>query len=162
MMRFQISPRTGGVLNRALVYRADEYSFDIIPPASDAFTSVLLDDLNLELDAVGKIVSIWGMCPHTRWKEVAMLPPSADFGEVFFIPDTPLARGVSTCLNDRKYWPVLVDPSTGWVCVRGEGVATSSVEILPGVIIEITKQGDLSALWLKPDKLPELTARKPL
>jgi hypothetical protein len=159
-MKFRASLATGGIPNRVLIYRANEYSFDVTPSASDAFASALLDDLNLELDVNGKVVSIWGMCPHTRWKEAALSPPSAIFGEVYFVPDTPLVRGVSTRLNnDKKYRPVLVDLAAGWVCVQGEGAAASSVKILPGVIIEITAQGDLCALWLKPDSFPELAYR---
>jgi len=132
------------------------------PTPSGGFTSALLDDLNLELDIEGRVISVWGLCPHTRWKEADLMPPDAEFGELFVVPSVPLKAGVSVPINDKKYWPVLVDPSSGWVRVTSEATATATaavgttslVKIMPGVIVQITEEGKLAGLWLRPERLP--------
>jgi hypothetical protein len=59
-MRFRVDYSTEASTNRVLVYRPEEFSFDMEPPPTGAFTSVLVDDLNLEIDADGKVLSVWG------------------------------------------------------------------------------------------------------
>ncbi len=123
-----------GIPNRILIYRADEYAFDVIPAPSTAFTSVLVNDLNLELDAHGHVISVWGLSPHTSWKRANLKPPVADFLNVTFVADGSLNRGVSVRLNKGKYWPVFVDPTSGWVCVKGDDRATMAAKIMSGII----------------------------
>ena len=132
-----------------MLYRPEEYSFDTEPRSIGSFTSVLVDDLNLEIDEVGRILAIWGMCPHTRWMTAPLVPPKAEAGEVFFVPDGPLSRGVSIRLHRGTYLPVFVDNESGWVRIQGEGTSALSVEPLIGAIFEITKEGQLCSLWLK-------------
>jgi hypothetical protein len=155
-MKFKALPTAAGTSNFTLIYRADECSFDTDPAPIGAFTSVLLDDLSLEIDACGRIISVWGLCPYTRWKRASLVRPREEVGDVFFMPDGPLVRGVSIQVNKSGYWPVYVDPSSGWVRVTGEFAAALAVNILPGVTVEITSQGDIAALWLKPKTLPDL------
>jgi hypothetical protein len=112
----------------------------------------LLDDLNLEVDNDGRIVSVWGMCPHTRWQSASLTVPEASFGEVFVVPDAPLSRGVSVRVNREKYLPVQVDDASGWVRVGGQETPVTAVKLLPGVIFELTEQGQISALWLRPQQ----------
>jgi len=147
-MRFRTKPSTHWKPSFLLVYRPEEYSFDVEPAPGGGFTSILVDDLNLEVDELGRVISVWGLCPHTRWVEAKLAPPEADFGDVF-VSDVQLSRGVSIRLNHNKYLPVHVDPESGWVRIRGEGIAAaSSVKLLPGVIFEITEQGQFCSLWL--------------
>lgn len=147
-MRFRTEPSTHRKPSSILVYRPEEYSFDVEPASGRGFTSILVDDLNLEVNELGRVISVWGLCPHTRWIEVKLTPPESDFGDVFFVSDVQLSRGVSVRLNHNKYLPVHVDPGSGWVCILGEGTAASSVKLLPGVIFEITDQGQFCSLWL--------------
>lgn len=154
-MRFRIDRSTHRAPNSVLIYRPEEYSFDVDPAPGRSFTSVLLDDLNLEIDATGRVVSVWGLCPHTRWVPTKLAPPEAAFGEIFFVPDAALLPGVSIPLNHNSYLPVQVDQASGWVRIAGPGTSTasaSSVRLLPGIIFEVTEQGQLCALWLKPQE----------
>ena len=139
-----------------LVYRADEYSFDFEPAPLGALTSVLINDLNLELDGDGRLVSVWGMCPYPTWKRTSLTLPSAENGEVFFVSDLPLVRGVSVPVNKIGTWPVYVDLASGWVRVASGGAAAAAVKPLPGVIVETTWEDDIASLWLMPASLPEL------
>ena len=147
-MRFRTDLSTHRQPDCVLVYRPKEYSFDVEPAQSGGFTSILVDDLNLEIDDLGRVISVWGLCPHTRWLEASLTPPEANFGDVFFVPDGQLSRGVSIRLNHNRYLPVHVDPGSGWVRIQGEGTPALAVKLLPGVIFEITGQGQFCSLWL--------------
>jgi hypothetical protein len=151
-MHFRIERSRHQTPNSVLVYRPDEYSFAVVPTPSGGFTSVLLDDLNLEVNEAGKVISVWGMCPHTRWIPATLTPPDAPFGDIFFIPDGPLSRGISLRLNRDRYLPVRVDEESGWVLIQAPGKPTSSVKLLSGVIFEVSEQGQLCTVWLKPEQ----------
>ncbi len=151
-MRFRIDRSTSRTPNSILVYRPEEYSFDVEPSPGRSFTSVLLDDLNLEIDDAGRVISVWGMCPHTRWSPAKLTPPDAAFGDIFFVPDAPLSRGVSVQLNHDKYLPVHVDRASGWLRIQSRGAPASAVKLQSGIIFEITEEGQLCALWLKPQQ----------
>ena len=148
--RFDIAYGVGQITNNVLVYRPEEYSFDMEPAPIKNFTSILIDDLNLEVDETGRVISICGVCPHTRWTEVVLVPPLAERGVLFATTDRPLLRGVSVRLNPTKYLPTFVDRTTGWVRVKGQSTSSASVMVFPGVIVEITGQGEFSSLWLQP------------
>jgi hypothetical protein len=150
--RFDVTYGEDGDPGRSLVYRHEEYSFDTLISRGEGFTSVLLDDLNIELDESGQVVAIWGLCPHTRWEACALVSPEAQKGSLSFVCDRPLTRGVSVRLNQAKYLPVLFDEATGWVQVKGEGTPSLAVAIFPGVIFELTGQGEVANLWLKPQE----------
>lgn len=135
---------------RSLVYRHDEYSFDTLPSDSGGFTSALLDDLNIELEASGRVVAVWGLCPHTRWEACSHVAPEAQPGSLSFICDRPLQGGVSVRLNQAGYLPVRFDEATGWIQVKGAQSASVAVAIFPGVIFELTDQGEVASLWLRP------------
>ena len=151
-MRFEASNAAAGMPSGALIYRADEYSFDTEPAAIGAFTSATIDYLSLELDSHGKIVSVWGLCPHNRWIGASLTVPMAEHGDIVLVPDSPLVPGGSMGIGSK--WPVLVDRSSGWVCVRGDPAAYTATNILPGVIVELSRQGDIASVWLKPQSLP--------
>ena len=151
-MQFEIMHCANQVADLTLVYRRDEFSFDMMPPQRRNFASVLVDDLNLEADESGRVVSVWGLCPHTRWKEEKLAPPIAEFGAIFLVPNNALSRGVSIQLNANKYFPTYADQSSGWVQIRGRTIPTSAVRIFSGVIVEISEQREFSSLWLKPNE----------
>lgn len=154
-MKLKISVPVTGMPSGISVYRSAEYSFDVHPSSTGSFTSLLVNNLSLELNAEGKVISVWGLCPHVRWTSASLVPPEAEFAEVFVADPGSLVAGVSEHINGPGHWPVLVDRQTGWVCVRGSEGAVAA-KILNGVAIEIANTGELSALWLKPDQLPKL------
>ena len=154
-MRFKITPLRHAISNSVLVYRPAEYSFDVAPPLIGGRASILVNDLSLELDDIGHVVSVWGICPHPTWKTVSLEPPSADFGEILVIMDDPIMKGTSIRLNEQERWPVFADSSSGWVRVTGSGNPASAVKICTGIIFEVDRENHLCAIWLKPDQFPE-------
>jgi hypothetical protein len=151
-MQFRIDLSHHQTSNSVLIYRPDEYSFAVVPTPSNGFTSVLLDDLNLELNEIGKVISVWGMCPHTRWTRATLTAPDPPFGDTFFVPDVPISRGISLRLNRDGYLPVRVDPKSGWILIQTPGKPVSSVKLLSGVIFEFSEQSLLCAVWLCPQQ----------
>lgn len=147
-VRFRVAESSDQIPDAGLVYRADEYSFDVEPVPCGGFTSALINYVSLELDRDGRVIYIWGLCPYPGWKVADLSPPQAEFGKVFAVSDTPLERGVSVSVNESGYWPVLVDPSSGWVRlgseVKGERetAAKASVKIMHGVIVILRRMGD--------------------
>jgi hypothetical protein len=144
-VHFRIDRTSSRTSNSILVYRPEEYSFDVEPSPGRSFTSLLLDDLNLEVDDAGRIISVWGMCPHTRWQSARLTAPQASFGELFVVPYVPLSQG-----------PVHLDSESRWVRVGGQETPAASVKLLPGVIFDLTEEGQISALWLRPHKTENL------
>jgi hypothetical protein len=63
------------------------------------------------------------------------------------------------CANEDEVWPVYVDEASGWVRLGNKSPAAIAVNVLPGVIIEITEEETVAAVWLKPSALP--TIRQP-
>src|SRR5690349_3175705 len=150
-MHFRIAQQSTITSKANLIYRPKEFSFDVLPTPPSGFTSILVDDLNLEVDETGKVVSVWGLCSHTRWKEAALVPPQAAYGDLIVVTDKPFQRGVSLRLTPAKeYRPVFVDRRSGWVKVQGAPNPNAPVMIIPGVIFEIGHQGEFCALWLHP------------
>jgi hypothetical protein len=154
-VRFNKGPSSHRLVNGALIYRPDEYSFDV-EPVPAGFTSILVNDLSLEVDRSGRMVSVWGLCPHPGWERAHLLSPSADICDIFVVADTPLQGGVSQRLNPEQRWPVLADTESGWVCVRSSQTGRSNAAILPGAILELDDAGQLCAVWLKPQTFPKL------
>jgi hypothetical protein len=134
-MHFKAVFPIGQISNGTLVYRPSEYSFDVVPRPNN-FTSVLINDLNLELDEQGRVVSIWGLCPYTTWKTATLNPPNAEFGDVFILLGAPLERGISLRSN-RDRWPIFVDKVSGWVRVDGGCSRVRAVKVMIGVILGV-------------------------
>lgn len=112
--RLEIAYDVAQFASSMLVYRPVEYSFDMEPTPVKNFTSILVDDLNMEVDETGRVISIWGLCSHTRWTKAPLTPPSARTGALLVVSDRPLLRGVSVRLNHLKYLPTYVDWGSGW------------------------------------------------
>jgi hypothetical protein len=137
-----------------LIYRPRDFSFDV-EPRLPGFTSVVVNDLSLEVDENGKVMKVWGYCPHVEWIRSRVLPGSADRLEVFAIGDQPFLRGVSQGVNS-ECWPVFVDQQSGWVCLDSGRVASSYAEILEGAILALDDRQQLAVVYLKPKRLPQI------
>jgi hypothetical protein len=154
-VRFHKSPASHRTANGVLVYRPDEYSFDVEPTPA-GFTSILVNDLSLEVDRSGRVVSVWGLCPHPGWQRAELSPPPADVRDIFVVADTPLQGGISQRLNPEQGWSMLADSESGWVCVTSGRTGGLYAEILPGVVLDLDDEGKLCAVWLRPQRFPKL------
>jgi len=154
-MRFQIQPDVE-VLDVSVLYRPEEGSFDVEPRHStvpSAFTSVQVNELQLQVDEQGRVLYADGYCPHFGWSETQAIPPPAHRGTLF-IRDVEFIAGVSVALSTSR-WPVSVNRKMGWVCVGEQHpcASCSAVEFAAGSIA-LVGGGSLKSIWLKPTALP--------
>ena len=149
-MHFKIVHKSDKLPTCELVYRASEFSFDVVPPIIGGFTSITIDDVSVEVDNFGKVLGIWGLCPQARWQAAELFPPTPEQGEVVFSTTVPLLRGVSLQINPNNFLPVRFDAASGWLCIGGKGIAAAALQPLRSVILEVSEFGEFCALWLRP------------
>jgi hypothetical protein len=154
-MRFRIGSHPRGSTDNTLVYRPEDFSFDVEPHLT-GFASVLVNDLSLEVNETGKLIKVWGYCPHHAWTKSTVVPPSAKNLEVFAVSSERFLSGVSQSVNSDRRWPVYFDAQSGWVCLDSGRTATSYAEVLNGVIIGLDDHQQLAVVHLKPKSLPKL------
>lgn len=154
-MHFEIQP-DGETLDVSVIYRPHEYSFSVENangPLPLAFTSVQVNELQLQLDEGGRVLYVDGYCPHTGWTETVATPPSACRGTLF-VRDIDCMAGVSVALSSSR-WPVTVNRTAGWICL-GEQFPPASCNAVEFAAdsIAVVEDDLLKAIWLKPRELP--------
>jgi hypothetical protein len=154
-MRFEFQSNEK-ILNVSVIYRPQEGSFDVETSHASlpsAFTSVQVNELQLQLDEQGRVLYADGYCPHFGWCETRATPPSASRAALF-VRDVNFVAGVSVAISTSR-WPVSVNRKMGWVCI-GEQLPSASciaVEFATGSIA-LVDGGALKSVWLKPTALP--------
>lgn len=148
-MRFRTE--IGAGVGSSLVYRPYDYAFDVEPKPEGGESSLLVNDLQLEIDDEGRVLYVWGYCPHTSWSTASVEPPLARRATLAAETPDDLAPGTSMRISKER-WPVHVDLQTGWVRV-GRCVEGDVVEFAPGVRACLS-EGELVCLWLRPRELP--------
>ena len=144
--------------NFSLVYREEDYSFDIEPHDDTGFTSILINDLQLEVNNNGKIIYVWGLCPLIEYKETNETPKDYRKNSLVASLNKPLTPGVSHRLNKNERWPIYINKKKGWVCIgnpKTEG--KQMIEFLPNCIAALNQE-ELTAIWLQPINLPKFQA----
>jgi hypothetical protein len=137
-MRFQIVKPTGQTAGSRLVYREKDYAFDIEPTVG-GFTSVLVNDISLEVDESGRVVSVWGYCPYVSWITSELNPPVADAGDVIVQPKEPLHKGASVPVIENRRMPVLADPVSRWVYISSGRPPVLSIQVFRDVILQFDR-----------------------
>jgi hypothetical protein len=132
-----------------LVYRRSEHSLDVEPRPEQGLASLLINDVQLEIDEDGRLTYVWGLCSHESWVPATLDPPSAKVGRLQFVNGT-VTPGVSKRLNGGERWPVSFDPSSGWLCIGSTSVQAEAVAFAPGAIAVLTED-EVAALWLHPE-----------
>src|SRR5262245_22499440 len=132
-----------------LAYLRSEHSLDLEPPPARGVASLLINDVQLEIDEDGHLMYVWGLCPHESWTTARLDPPSAKTGRLQYVNGTVIP-GVSKRLNSGNHWPTCFDPSSGWLCIGDASVEADAVAFAPGAIAVLTED-KLAALWLHPE-----------
>lgn len=159
-MRFKIVPGQMICCGK-VVYRAEEYSFDFEAPSCDGgISSILINDVQLEIDEEGRVLWAWGVCPYSIWEQTSSTPPDYIRGSLVALLDKEIIPGVSYRLTEPGAWRVYVNPDQGWVCV-GNLVESGSIEAVEFATdtIAVVKDEVLKAIWLHPEKIPDLADR---
>jgi hypothetical protein len=137
--------------DRHLVYRESEHSFDVIGWRERGVCSLLVNDINLEIDADGQVLFPWGLCPRTTWLRTTVQPPASARRRLVVRSGAPEIAGASRRLTVGKRWPVHSTMDGAWVCV---GTAAPSegqevIEFSPGAVAVLARGGQLAALWMR-------------
>lgn len=139
----------------SLVYRADEYSFDVEPYLGWSFTSLLVNTVQLEIDHEGRIGYVWGYCPlvtHTLTKE---FPKCSQPHSLIAMLERPPVPGSGQRINQDEDWPIHINKKKGWVCIGDAKVCNKElIEFAPNCVASLVNR-ELKGLWLKPRELPD-------
>ena len=144
LKRFDGKPVSG-----RLVYRRSEYSFDVEPQPEQGGASLLINDVQLEINEDGHLIYVWGLCPHESWVPARLDPPPSKAGRLQYVNGTVIP-GVSKRLNAGERWPVSFDPSSGWLCIGSTSVQAEAVAFAPGAVAVLI-EAEIAALWLHPE-----------
>lgn len=140
----------------SLVYREEDYSFDTEPHDGSGFTSIMINDLQLEIDDEGKIIYVWGLCPLIKYEETNEIPKNYKPNSLVALLDKPPIPGISYRLNEQIRWPIYINKKKGWVCLGNPKTKDNQlIEFAPNCIATLENQ-EIIAIWLKPKHLPKL------
>ncbi len=142
--------------NFFLVYRSEDYSFDIEPLDGSGDTSIMINELQLEIDHEGKIMYAWGYCPLAKHEETNEFPHGYKRHSLVASLDKPLVPGISFRLNEDRRWPIYINKKKGWVCLGNPNTKDKQlIEFAPNCIATMDGK-ELIAVWLHPENLPDL------
>ena len=137
----------------SLVYREEDYSFDIEPHDGSGFTSILINDLRLEIDERGRIMYVWGLCPLINYEETNAAPQNYKVNSLIVLLDKPPIPGVSYRLNEDDRWLIYINKKKGWICIGNPKTeVTQMIEFAPNCVATLDGQ-ELIAVWLHPKDL---------
>jgi hypothetical protein len=152
-MKFLVQERQKNQ-NFSLVYRKEDYSFDTEPLDGSGFTSIMINDLQLEIDDEGRIIYVWGLCPLINHEETNEMPESYQSNSLVAVLASPPIPGISYRLNERDRWKIYINKKRGWVCIGNPKTKNRQlIEFAPNCIATMDGQ-ELIAIWLHPKKLP--------
>ncbi len=141
--------------NFSLVYRDEDYAFDREPHDGTGFTSIMINDLQLEIDEEGKIIYVWGLCPLILHEETNEVPSEYKACSLVALLNRPPVPGISYRLNEDERWPIYINKKKGWVCLGNPETKNKQlIEFAPNCVATMDGQ-ELIAVWLHPEKLPE-------
>jgi hypothetical protein len=138
----------GQPVSGQLVYRRSEYSFDVEPHPAGGVASLLVNDVQIEIDADGRLLYVWGLCPHVSWKVASFATPAASPGQLLYI-EGKVVPGVSMRLNGGNRWAAGYDSSSQWLCIGDASSRQEGVAFAPGAVAVLSGNG-IVALWLRP------------
>ncbi len=153
-MKFAVE-HTGISEQKRLIYRADEFSFDMEPWLSGLDFEIAVNTLTL-IVIDGKVTQLGGFCGLNNKMKADCIVPQSRKGELKVLhPEKYWDKAGAHRLN-KKDWSVVVNVQTGWVCIGNPVTKGDAVEFINNCIAVIDDDMELISLWLKPLKLPNL------
>lgn len=138
----------GEPLSGRLFYRDSEQSFDVEPHPTQGVASLLVNDIQIEIDEDGYLLYVWGLCPRKSWKTTSLIAPVAEPGRLLYAGSSVIA-GVSRRLNEQARWAVLHDPISQLFCIGDPVTNNEGIIFAPGATA-VLSSNELVALWLDP------------
>lgn len=151
-MKFEIQ-KTDQIHQYTLSYVAEEYSFSMKPAVTSVDFEIAVNELTLTVLS-WEVIQVEGYCPYQEWKSSYIQPPVYDKGHLKVKEQEINFSGAYDLTRDAR-WPTFVNIKQGWVCIGNPTQEGQAVEFNENCIATIDK-GNLTTLWLKPNKLPFL------
>lgn len=149
MIEFTVRPGAHGGGHPGLLYDEEAMAFWSPLPMRDEFESVLVNDLELHVDAEGRVLSIDGYAPRKAWIPTRVEPPTGEEGLV--VVTTPTGpRGASVRLTSGHPWPNHFNQDKGWLCVGdpSRDPGSRAVQVAPDSLL-VLRGSELVAIWLR-------------
>lgn len=136
-----------------LLYIQQDYAFSFSPKSGSGITSLVIDTLQLTIDKKGRVLNVWGYCPYQSWQLSEISPPNYIRGSLS-VELEEITPGVSEQIAELGEWKILVNSSTGWVCIGEEESSPSSQAIeFASNSVAVLEKNCLKAVWLHPENL---------
>ena len=140
----------GRSVSGRLIYRHSEFCVFTDPQPAGGKASLLVNDVQLELDRNGQLLYVWGYCPEASWKRKKLNAPEAREACLRWIGE-PIHAGTSMRLNELARWEPSYDPESSWLKIGSSKHAQTCVYFGPGAVAELT-DSIMTALWLRIDE----------
>ena len=131
-----------------LVYRRSDRALDVEPRPSGGGSSLQLNTVQIEIDEEGRLLYVWGYCPHESWEPATLDAPAATPGRLQYVGWATL-RGASIQLNADTGWVVGYDSSSQWLCLGDASAHAEMIAFAPGAVAALNEK-KMVALWLHP------------
>ena len=146
---------TGNSEQRKLIYREDEYSFDMEPSVYELDFELAINTLTLTV-VDEKIIQLSGFCGLNKKMKSNYDTPQSQKGELKVLNSEKYLKKSGCYGVNNEDWPVYVNTHTSWVCIGDPLKKNNAVEFINNCIAVIDDNKEFRALWLKPLKLPGL------
>jgi hypothetical protein len=144
----------GSISEWGICYRKVDYSIESTKVTQNpAGFPLMLNDLYLELNEEGGLISIWGLCPHPSWVAREFVLPPASRGSLRYLEVASLIPGIAHRLNSDRRWETWCSPTHGVLRLESGCQAKEHVQVAEEVIVSLDVQGSMTDLWLKPNHL---------
>lgn len=147
-MKFYIDHK-GRPEARELIYRSDEYSFDMKPWVNVMDIELVLNKLTLTV-IDNQIIQLSGFCGLAVSMNSNICIPEYSKGKLKVKHN--LKNGFAYGIYDKDR-PVYLNTKSGWVCIGDPLKSGNAVEFIQNCVAVVSDSGDLLSLWLKPKSL---------
>jgi hypothetical protein len=142
---------TGSPEKRDLVYRGEEYSFDMEPWVHIMDIELALNNLTLTVVS-NQIIQLSGFCGLSSTMNSNICTPEYSKGKLKVKHNNK--SGFAYGIYDEEQ-PVRLNIKSGWVCIGDPLRLGEAVEFISNCVAVIGDDGEFLSLWLKPKALPE-------
>jgi len=142
---------TNNLEDKTLIYREDEYSFDMSPWNHVIDFELVLNKLTMTVVA-DKVTQLSGFCGLADCMNSNICVPEYSKGKLKI--EHSLKNGFAYGIYNEDQ-PVYLNTKSGWVCIGNPLKLGNAVEFIQNCVAVISDDGEFLSLWLKPKAMPE-------
>jgi hypothetical protein len=135
-----------------LIYIPEEYSFYMDSIVSKIDIELTLNTISLVVSG-GIVVNVNGFCGFSKSMISNYQVP--EFKKGILRVEYDLKHGFTYGISDNEHF-IYINTQTGWVCMGNPRKNGNGVEFINNCVAIINDDKEFVALWLKPQKLPDI------